>query len=79
MRDTRKLYFDYGVVKMKLKKILAGLAGAVVSATVMPLIISMTARAAVEINEANFPDPVFRSVIASADYDRDQNGIIDDT
>ncbi|MBP5554073.1 MAG: leucine-rich repeat domain-containing protein [Lachnospiraceae bacterium] len=64
---------------MKLKKILAGLAGAVVSATVMPLIISMTARAAVEINEANFPDPVFRSVIAGADYDRDGNGIIDDT
>ena len=64
---------------MGLKKILLGLAGTVLSAAVMPLTISMTANAAVEINETNFPDPVFRSVIASADYDRDQNGIIDDT
>ncbi|MBO4910346.1 MAG: leucine-rich repeat domain-containing protein [Lachnospiraceae bacterium] len=64
---------------MGLKKILLGLAGTVLSAAVMPLTISMTAHAAVEINETNFPDPVFRSVIASADYDRDQNGIIDDT
>ena len=64
---------------MGLKKILLGFAGTVLSAAVMPLTISMTANAAVEINETNFPDPVFRSVIASADYDRDRNGIIDDT
>ena len=32
---------------------------------------------AVEINEANFPDPVFRSVISGPEYDTDGNGILD--
>ena len=34
--------------------------------------------APVVIDETTFPDPVFRSVISGADYDRDLNGIIDD-
>ena len=32
----------------------------------------------VEINDTNFPDPVFRSVISGPDYDRDGNGILDE-
>ena len=63
---------------MGLKKFLCAMAGAVLSAVTLPLMISVTAHAAVEINETTFPDPVFRSVIAGADYDRDQNGVIDD-
>ena len=63
---------------MRLKKFLCAMAGAVLSAVTLPLMISVTAHAAVEINETTFPDPVFRSVIAGADYDRDQNGVIDD-
>ncbi len=31
----------------------------------------------VKINEKNFPDPIFRSVIAGSDYDRDGNGTLD--
>lgn len=38
-----------------------------------------SAAQAVEINEANFPDPVFRSVVAASDIDRDGNGILDET
>ena len=30
----------------------------------------------VAINETNFPDPIFRSVIASPDYDKDQDGYL---
>ena len=30
----------------------------------------------VKINETNFPDPVFRSVIAGADYDRNGDGVL---
>ncbi len=63
---------------MGLKKFLCAMAGSVLSAVTLPLMISVTAHAAVEINEATFPDPVFRSVIEGADYDRDQNGVIDD-
>ncbi len=38
----------------------------------------VSAAQAVEINEANFPDPVFRSVVAASDIDRDGNGILDE-
>lgn len=39
---------------------------------------SNTAKAAgVSIDAANFPDAIFRSVIAGSDYDRDQNGVLD--
>ena len=31
----------------------------------------------VEINETNFPDPVFRAVISGPDYDKDGNGVLD--
>ncbi len=64
---------------MRLKKFLLGLSGVFFSAACAAIIGAMPVKAAVEINETNFPDPVFRSVIASSDYDRDQNGIIDDT
>lgn len=33
---------------------------------------------AVEIDEAHFPDPVFRSVLSGTAYDRDGNGILDE-
>ena len=39
----------------------------------------VSAAQAVEINETNFPDPVFRSVVAASDIDRDGNGILDET
>ncbi|MBO4749637.1 MAG: hypothetical protein J5546_04920 [Lachnospiraceae bacterium] len=35
------------------------------------------AGAGVAIDASNFPDPIFRSVIAGSDYDRDGNGILD--
>ena len=31
----------------------------------------------VRIDENNFPDPNFRAVISTSDYDRDGNGILD--
>ena len=31
----------------------------------------------VKINAANFPDPVFRQILSTADYDRDGNGTLD--
>ena len=63
---------------MGIKKAVLGLAGVFFSAAFAAMISAMPVNAAVEINEANFPDPVFRSVIAGADYDRDLNGVIDD-
>ncbi|MBP8969648.1 MAG: leucine-rich repeat domain-containing protein [Lachnospiraceae bacterium] len=63
---------------MGFKKAVLGLAGVFFSAAFAAMISAMPVNAAVEINEANFPDPVFRSVIAGADYDRDLNGVIDD-
>ncbi|MBR4760246.1 MAG: leucine-rich repeat protein [Lachnospiraceae bacterium] len=38
---------------------------------------AFAAPASVKINEKNFPDPIFRSVIAESDYDRDGNGTLD--
>ncbi len=40
---------------------------------------SVRAAQEVQINEVNFPDPVFRSVVAGSDIDRDGNGILDET
>ena len=37
------------------------------------------ATTSVKINATNFPDPIFRSVIASRDYDRDGNGVLNAT
>ena len=40
---------------------------------------SVRAAQEVQINEVTFPDPVFRSVVAGSDIDRDGNGILDET
>ncbi len=63
---------------MEFKSFLPRLSGVLFSAALAVLISAVPVKAAVEINETNFPDPVFRSVIAGSDYDRDGNGVIDD-
>ena len=64
---------------MGFKKIMAGLGGAFLTAFSAALIMALPVKAAVTINETTFPDPIFRQVISGPDYDRDQNGVIDDT
>ena len=64
---------------MGFKKLLCTIAGTFLSALAMSLVVPVTAKAAVSINETTFPDPIFRSVISGSDYDRDGNGILDDT
>ena len=66
-------------LQMGFKRILLGLGGAVLTAFSAALIMALPVKAAVTINETTFPDPIFRQVISGADYDRDQNGVIDDT
>lgn len=57
----------------------AGLVGVMATVTAfMGGVEKVSAAQAVEINEANFPDPVFRSVVAASDIDRDGNGILDE-
>lgn len=69
---------------MKFRRIMgiasAGLVGVMATVTAfMGNVDKASAAQAVEINEANFPDPVFRSVVAGSDIDRDGNGILDET
>lgn len=69
---------------MKFRRIMgiasAGLVGVMATVTAfMGNVDKASAAQAVEINEANFPDPVFRSVVAASDIDRDGNGILDET
>ena len=71
---------DQNICKKYIKML--GIAGATILALVIAFLYSDfllgKVQAAVEINEANFPDAAFRSVISSADYDRDGNGTLDD-
>ena len=71
---------DQNICKKYIKML--GIAGATILALVIAFLYTDfligKVQAAVEINEANFPDAAFRSVISSADYDRDGNGTLDD-
>lgn len=69
----------------EIKRAVPGLAAVLTASCLWSLFLSGDTGAAlaastspVPINESSFPDPVFRSVISGAEYDRDANGVLDE-